>query len=541
MNRNWKMSIIACLAACVLLLTACTANNSAGGNGDEGDEEDKKVLRLNNGQEPTSLDPPEGFDSVSWVMVNNLMEGLTRLDENHQPQAAMAENWDVSEDGKVYTFHLRDDAKWSNGDSVTANDFVYAWKHMLDPEQAYQPAFLAYVIEGAEAYNSGEGGADDVAIKAVDDKTLEITLTAPTGYFLNLLTNPAFFPVNEKVAQDNPEWFAEAESYVSNGPFKIDSWSHDKELIMAKNPEYWDAATVKIDQVNWAMVADTNTEYQMYQSGDLDRSSIPADNAKELMSSEELVTEVQAGDQFLRFNVQKEPFTNEKVRKAFAMAMNRDDIVEFIRGIGEQPARGFVPYGFETPSGGDFREENGDLVQDDPEEAKKLLAEGMEEEGWEELPAVTLTYGTNTANERLAEGIQSMLTDNLGVDVELQTVESSVFSEEQTQLVYQLFRGSFLADYGDPVNFLESFTTESSSNRTGWSNEAYDKLIADSKIESDEAKRFDMLMEAEKILMDEMPIIPLHFYQHVYLQKPNVKNIVMHPVGYLELKWADIE
>ena len=372
--------MIACLAALVLLLSACTANNSAGGSGGGEEGEDKKVLRLNNGQEPTSLDPPEGFDSVSWVMVNNLMEGLTRLDESHQPQAAIAESWDVSEDGKEYTFHLRDDAKWSNGDDVTANDFVYAWKHMLDPEQAYQPAFLAYVIEGAEAYNSGEGSADDVGIEAVDEKTFKVTLTAPTGYFLNLLTNPAFFPVNEKVAEENPEWFSEADTYVSNGPFKIDSWSHDKELIMTKNPEYWDADTVKLDQVNWAMVADRNTEYQMYQSGDLDRSSIPADNAKELMESDELVTEVQAGDQFLRFNVQKEPFTNEKVRKAFAMAMNRDDIVEFVRGIGEQPARGFVPYGFETPGGGDFREENGDLVQDDTAEAKKLLEEGMQED-----------------------------------------------------------------------------------------------------------------------------------------------------------------
>ncbi|MGV3266455.1 peptide ABC transporter substrate-binding protein [Cytobacillus pseudoceanisediminis] len=533
------------LLAGVLLfvLAACTANENAGKETDSKDDGKKeeesaeKVLYLNNGQEPTSFDPPIGFDSVSWSALNNLMEGLTRLGKDHEPEAAIAEKWDISEDGKVYTFHIREDAKWSNGDPVTAGDFEFAWKRLLNPDTGSSAAFLGYFIEGGEAYNNGEGSADDVKVKAVDDKTFEVTLVSPQAYFLSVITNPAFFPINEKVATENPKWFAEAESFVGNGPFNLTEWEHDSHFVMEKNDQYWDAETVKLDKIHWAIIDDTNTEYQMYQSGELDVSDVPSELSEQLLG--EAKVEDQAGDYFYRFNVNMEPFQNLNIRKAFAMAVDQQQIVDFVTKNGEKPAYGFVSYGFADPSGKDFREVSGDLVKTNAEEAKALLEKGMEEEGYDKLPEVTLTYSTDDTHKKIAEALQQMFKENLGVEVKLANMEWNVFAEEQKALKFQLSRSSFLADYADPINFLENFQTGHSMNRTGWSNEKYDQLIKDAKNEADEAKRFELMYEAEKILFEEMPIIPIHFYNQVYLYNDAVSGIIRHPVGYMELKWAD--
>ncbi|WP_191562090.1 peptide ABC transporter substrate-binding protein [Metabacillus idriensis] len=529
-------------AMLVFVLAACTANESAGSDTKDGGDNSKakeKILRLNNGAEPTSFDPVIGFDAVSWNALNNLMEGLTRLGKDHEPEAATAEKWDISEDGKTYTFHIRADAKWSNGDDLTANDFVFAWKRLLNPETGSGAAFLGYFIEGGEAYNSGTGSADDVKVKAVDEKTFEVTLISPQAYFLSVIANPAFFPVNEKVATETPDWFAEADTFVGNGPFSLESWEHDKEFVMKKNDQYWDAKNVKLDGVHWAIVEDTNTEYQLYQTGELDSSDVPADLSEKLFSEGKANVEEQAGDYFYRMNVTLEPFQNVNIRKAFAMAVDQKQIVDFVTKNQETPAYGFVSPGFKDPSGKDFREASGDLVNTDAAKAKALLEKGMKEEGYDKLPEVTLSYNTDDTHKKIAEALQQMFKDNLGVDVKLANLEANVFATDQKALKFQLSKSSFLADYADPVNFLENFQTGHSMNRTGWTNAEYDQLIKDSKNESDEAKRFELLYKAEKILFDEAPIIPLHFYNQVYLQNEDVTGIVRHPVGYLELKWAD--
>lgn len=527
----------------IFVLAACTANENAGEEPKDEDgateEASEKVLYWNNSIEPTSFDPPVGFDAVSWSGLNNLMEGLTRLDESHTPKPAIAENWDVSEDGKTYTFHIRENAKWSNGDDLKASDFVFAWKRALDPKLAASSAFLGYLIEGAEAYNSGTGSADAVAVKAVDDKTLEVKLTSPQAYFLNIISLPTFFPINEKVATENPEWFAEADTFVGNGPFNLSEWVHDSHFVMEKNDQYWDAENVKIDKIHWAMVDDPNTEYQMFQAGELDSSDVPPELSEQLFEEGKVQTVDQAGLYFYRFNVTQEPFQNKNIRKAFAMAVDQQQIVEFVTKNHEQPAYGFVSPGFTDANGQDFRETNGDLLKTNVEEAKELLKKGMEEEGYETLPEVTLTYSSTETHKMMAEAIQPMFKEVLGIDVKLQSVESSVFAEEQTELKYQLSRSSFLNDFADPINSLESFQTGHSMNRTGWSNAEYDKLIQDAKKESDEAKRFEMLYQAEKILMEEAPIFTVHFYNQTFLQNDAVTGVVRHPVGYVEFKWAD--
>jgi len=542
-----KWLVLFLMAMFVFVLAACTASDDAGkedadasegveGTSDAGGE---KILKLNNGEEPTSFDPSIGFNAVSWSALNNIMEGLTRLDESSLPVEATAEAIDISDDGLTYTFTIREDANWSNGEPVTAGDFVFAWRHMLNPETASPAAFLGYFIEGAEAYNTGAGAAEDVAVVAEDDKTLVVTLTAPTEAFLNIITNPSFFPIHEATATENPEWHTEAESFVGNGPFTLASWSHDEEFVFEKNEEYWDAESVKLDGVHWAMVNDANTEYQMYETGDLDVSNVPAELSEQLMDSPELAMLDQSGTYFYRYNVEAEPFTNKKVRQAFAYAVNQDDIVQYVTKNGEKPAYGFTSYGFEGPDGNDFRDAAGDLVKTDAEKAKQLLEEGMAEEGWETLPAVTITYSTNDTHQIIAETLQDQFKQALGVDVELQNVESSVFAADQKEFKYQMSRSSFLHDYADPVNALESFITDSSMNRTQWSNAEFDKLIADAKAETDSAARWELLIEAEKVLMDEMPIFPIHFYNQVQLDKEGVEGILRHPVGYMDLKYAD--
>src|SRR5699024_1518271 len=550
MMKKWFGIVFVVLA--VSFLAACTANESAGEDDDANNEESEdnaevqeesddmeKVLYMNNGEEPSSFNPPVGFDSVSWNALNNLMEGLTRLGDDHTPEPAMAEDWDISDDGITYTFYIRDDANWSNEDPVTADDFVYAWTKLLDPETESPASFLAFLIENGEDYYNRDASADDLGLNAVQEKTDEVELNAPAGYFLHVVTIPAFFPVNKAVAEDNPDWHAEADSFIGNGPFELESWEHDDEFVMVKNDAYWDAESVHLDKIHWAMVNETTTEYQMFENGELDMSSIPAEMSDELIDDANTVIEDQGGLEFYRFNVMEEPFTNEKIRRALAFAVDREEMAEYVVKNGVEPAFGFVSPGFLNPSDEDFRDVNGDLVTFDPEAAKQLLEEGMEEEGYEELPEITLSYNTSEDNKAVAEALQGMFAENLDVEVSLENKEWNVFSEEQMDLELQFSRSSFLFDYADPINFLESFITDSSMNRTGWDNEEYNDLIAKAKTESDENARWEYMYEAEKLLAEEMPILPIRYYNQVVIQNPDISGIVRHPVGYIELKHAD--
>ncbi|MBU5268007.1 peptide ABC transporter substrate-binding protein [Virgibacillus proomii] len=542
--KKWLVSMVIILF--VVALAACTAKKGAGeeskDNGKQNATEesvDKKVLKLNNGREPTSFDPAIGFDNVSWNALNNLMEGLTRLGDDHQPQPAIAEKWDVSEDGKTYTFYLRKDANWSNGDPVVAEDFIFAWERLLNPDTGSAAGFLGYFIKGGEAFNNGEGSKDDLGLTAVDEKTFEVELESPTGFFLHLITNPAFFPVNHKVAEENPKWHAEANTFVANGPFKLDTWKHDNEMVFSKNKEYWDAENVLLDGVHWTMIDDVNTEYQMFERGELDSAEIPAELSDQLIDGENVRIVERGGLDFYRFNVTEEPFQNIKIRKAFALAIDQKEIAEFVVKNKVEPASGFVSPGFMNPEGKDFRDVNGDLISFNPEEAKALLEEGMKEEGYDELPKVTLSYNTDNVNKDVAETLQGMISEHLGIKVELENTEWNVFLEDQKALKHQLSRSSFLYDYADPVNFLESFITGSYMNRTGWSNEKYDELIANAKSAVDEKKRWEYMYEAEKLLAEEMPIFPIRYYNQVEVLQEGVTNILRHPVGYLDLKYAD--
>ena len=281
----------------------------------------------------------------------------------------------------------------------------------------------------------------------------------------------------------------------------------------------------------------------MYRTGELDAtpSPIPAALYDRVKDAKDFHNLPQAGSYFFRLNTKMPPFQNQKIRQAFAQAVNQADMVNYVIKQGRLPAYGFVAPGFTAPDGKDFRETSGNLVVTDAARAKDLLKEGMQEESYTQLPEVTLVYINNPTDKRIAETLQNMYKENLGVDIKLQSMESKVFYAKQRGLELQFSRSSFVNDYADPYNSLESFVTGSSMNRTGWSNAEYDKLIADAGVEANAQVRWNKLLEAEKILMSEAPIVPLYFYNQIFMQKDNVKGILRHPVGYIDLKHATKE
>ncbi|WP_426446805.1 peptide ABC transporter substrate-binding protein [Paenibacillus sp. S-38] len=538
--KNLTVPLVTCALALVIFLAGCSQEASTLQGDAPKKEAAAKILLYNNVREPTSLDPPVGFDMVSYDILNNMMEGLTRLGKNQTPEPAMAKEWNISPDGRTVTFLLRDGIKWSSGDPVKASDFEYAWKRLLDPKQPSQAAPLAYIIEGGEAYNAGRGPAEGVKVKAVDDKTLRVTLTRPAPWLIAMTANPAFFPVPQAAVENNPKWAAEASTLLSNGPFKPAEWKHDAELKLVRNEHYWDAANVKLDGVTFKMVNDANTEYQLFQSGELHISSVPPDLSEKLFAENKVTVEDSAGTYFYRFNTKMPPFDNTSIRRAFLLAVDSQKIVDLVTKQRQKPAAGFVSYGLKGPDGRDFRDAGGKLVTFDAAEAKRLLAKGMAEAGYAKLPEVTLTYNSSDLHQKIAQTLQAMFKENLGVDVKLANKESKVLAAEQKALQLQMSRSSFLPDFADPINFLDGYQSGHPMNRTGWSSQRYDGLIRSAYMETDEQQRFSLMHEAEKLLIEEAPILPIYFYSSTYLQSGSVTDIVRHPYGYIDFKWADL-
>ncbi|GGE14976.1 dipeptide-binding protein DppE [Marinithermofilum abyssi] len=527
-----------------LLFVLATVTAGCGGPSAEREQAAPQILELNlaNG-EPTSLDPAQAFDQDSMDVVNSLFEGLMRLNKDHQPEPAVAEKVDKSDDLRTYTFTLRKDAKWSNGELVTAHDFEYAWKRVLNPKTASSASYLMYFIKNGEKYNAGKASADEVGVKAKDDHTLVVELEKPTPFFEELTCYTVYAPVYKKGLEQNQDLYGNGKEYVGNGPFVLKSWKHDSKIVTEKNKYYRDADAVKLNGIEWNMYADEATAYQMYQSGKLHINGYPPVDLKDsLIKKGEAKVTSDSGLEFYRFNVNKKPFTNEKIRRAFALAVDRQLLVDRVVRGQEKIATAFVAPGT-TSESGDFRADGPSFFEDAQfDQAKKLLREGMKEEGWKELPTVELLLNKDSdKNKKVAEAIQEMYRKHLGVNIKLRAMETKVFFDNQKSQNYTLSRSTFLPDYNDPYNYLESFQTDHPTNRTGWSNKKYDELLKKAGAETDESKRIQLLHEAEKILMKEMPIIPLYYYNDVYMQKPEVKHVLRHTVGPNDYKYVTLE
>ena len=504
------MTVVVLLA--ITALVGCGKKEEADPDSKDAAKNIKQQITANLAGEPYTLDPAFASDTTSFWVIDHLYEGLYTYDEKGNIVEGAASKIEVSEDGKTYTFTIRDGAKWSNGDTLTAKDFEYSWKRVLNPETAaYDPSSF-YYIKGAEDYNTGKGTVENVGIKAVDDKTLVVELTSPLSYFSKVMMNQAYLPVNQKVVEANKDWAAEAEGIVTNGAYTAKSWMHNEELVLTKSSTYWNEKEITMNDITFKMVADATTYYQMFKTGELDLiQQLPIDSIDQEKSSEDFVSHPEFSVYTYSFNVNEKPFNNKKIRQAFAYAIDRKAITENISKAGELPAYGYVPYGVKADSGKDFRDEAPKYYEFNAEKAKQLLAEGLKEEGLDKLPTVTFKYNTADNHKKIAEALQEMFKQNLGVDVKLENQEWKTYIDTFKQKNFQAGRMGWIGDFQDPLGVLHHYTTKDSSNFTNWSNAQYDALIERSIVEQDEAKRFELIHQAEDILMEELPIMPIYF------------------------------
>ena len=411
--------------------------------------ETEKVMNVLIASEPPSLHPQLATDTTSGTILQNTLDGLVTLVDG-EPKLTGATDYKVSDDLLTYTFTLRD-AKWSNGDAVTADDYAYAWQFALNPENASEYASILYPIKGAEAYNLGEGSAEDVGIKVIDPKTLEITLEAPTPYFLELLAFKTYYPIHKATAEANPEWYTEADGYVSNGAFTLADWQHSGSITLKKNEQYWDAAVVNLSTINIEMVESEVTQVTKFDNGEIDFlgtnfGSISLDAIERLKADGKLQIEDYTGVYMYKFNTTDKIMSNANIRKALTLAIDRTNLIKNITKGEQVPALGLVPNSVEG-----FGDDAGYYKDNDIEGAKAALAEGLKELGLSDPSEldITLSFNTSEAHSAIAQFIQEGWSKNLGINVKLDNAEWQVYLDKLSNLDYQIGRLGWIADYND--------------------------------------------------------------------------------------------
>jgi oligopeptide transport system substrate-binding protein len=481
------------------------------------------TLLLGNLAEPQELDPQLISAYTDQNIAVALFEGLCALDERtSQPVPAAAERWDSSPDGLTYTFHLRPSAKWSNDEPVTAHDFVASWRRVLAPTLAAEYAYLLYPLKNAEALNTGKtSDFASLGARAIDDHTLRVTLERPTPYLPALTAQPVWFPVNPRVlakfgdiTQRLPAW-TRPDNFVGNGPFTLSEWSHNARLVVTKSPNYWDAATVRLNEIIFFPTESPEVEERNFRAGQvhvtygLPTSKLevyrrnPKDDATELAVDPFLQTI------FLRFNTTRPPFTDARVRRALSLAIDRDAIAgNVLRGAGT-PARSFTP----PDCAGYTSRAN---VPTDFEAARRLLEEAGHPRG-RGLPPLDLQVRNDEHQPRMAEVLQAQWSKELGITLTITPLEQKTWVQNQQTLNYSISGAGWIGDFVDPVTFLDLFVSTGGNNWTGWNNPNYDALIARAAATPDPAARLEIFQEAELLLLEQAPVAPVFFGTRAYL------------------------
>ncbi len=512
-----------------------------------------KVLRVSMAGAPTDINPLTCSTAEGSELLGTMYEGLVRQDANGEIKegSGLAESWDISDDGTVYTFHLRD-ATWSDGTPITADQFVYAWQKVLEPETASQYAYMLYPIKNATAYNTGElTDFEQVGVKAVDDTTLEVTLEAPTDYFLEMLVIAQYGALPVGYAEEaGGDMFLDPEHMVFNGPFVCTSWDPNVGMTLVKNENYWDADSVKLDGIEYNFVMETNTIVNLYETNELDVMLVQPEFLDTYKEAAGFVSVTEPVTEYLKFNFNNEYFANENIRRAFSMALNRVTYMEDFMRTGSTPAYAYISDSIRGAGGKGFREAYGDLYYDcgtnegAEQEAKDLLAKGLEEVGktFEEFnQGLSLVLGEGDLNLKTAQVFQQQWKNVLGVDVEVRSMEYSLRQDAYDTGDFTIAKEGWGADYNDAQSFLELFETNSSYNDCGYSNPDFDDLMSQAKSSSGD-ERISLLQEAEKVLVqDDAAIAPTFFQTRSWVCKDNVSGIVRNGTGLrCDYKWADI-
>lgn len=489
-----------------------------------------------------TMDYEIATDGNSFIMQSLVMSGLTELAADGSPLPELAESWDVSDDGLVYTFHLAD-AKWSNGDPVTASDFVYAWQRLDNPDTASEYAFILDTVHiaNAAAVNAGEADPSELGVKAVDDKTLEVTLTLPCDFFLSLLAFPSFFPLNQKFYEAQGDQFAlSPDNLLYCGPYTMTGYQQGSEYTFEKNPDYFkaDQMTDYVDKIVFRYLQDTQSAMLDYQSGNLDVVKLQGDQVDQYSGTEGFTNRMTGYSWYLSidFNTSVHPensqFANVNLRKAMSLAIDRDTIAANVLKDGSIGANGLIPKDLATgPSGEDFREENGKLTEYNLDQAKEYYAKALEELGTDTV-SFELLYEDSEASKAVAEYIQSNLKA-IGMDVTLNSKPKKTRLQLMNDKDYNVALTRWGPDYADPETYFDLFTTDNTANNSGsYSNADYDALVkaaGSGEDATDSAKRWQDYLDAEKIIVQDDPgVIPVYQNGGAMMINPKVTGIEFH-------------
>ncbi|MEH7391038.1 peptide ABC transporter substrate-binding protein [Bacillus sp. JJ1474] len=558
-----KIKSIIILAFMLLLssfLTGCYGGGSkkttttTTSEGDSSKEEvqavSEQVLNLVEGGELPTLDTLGLFDALSSRTMNNIFEGLYRLDESHAPVPGMAESYEMSEDGKVYTFKIRSDAKWSNGTSVTAKDFEFAWKKAINPDTLSTYSYLFNDIKNAAAIQDSEnslfGKVDELGVKVIDDQTLQIELDHPVPYFLSLVTYPVFFPQNKEFVESQGDQYAlETANLIYNGPFELDSWEHEVGWTYKKNSNYWDAATVKLETINVKVVKEAATRVNLYDTGKLDLTEIASEFIGQYANTPEFHTLLKPEVFFIRMNQQNKYLANVNIRKAIDMGWDKKAAAESLLNNGSVPAYYLVPKEFAfDESGNDFRTKYAGFNNEGIEKAKEYWEKGLEELGVNSIELEFLSYDSEE-RKRVSEYFKNQLETNLpGLTIKINQQPNKQKLALESSLQYDLTYSGWGPDFQDPITFMDLYLSDGPYNWSNYGNEKFDSLITEAKTNpTDVQKRWENMQEAERILIEEdAAISPMYQSGLAQLKKPYVKGYVAHPFGvFASYKWTYIE
>ena len=517
-------------------------------------------ITVNLASEPQTMDPTLNTTSDGSNMANHLFEGLMKWEDSgaevngsdgtaHSAQLApgQAESYEKTEneDGTVtYTFKLRDGIKWSDGKDVTAGDFEYAWKRLVDPATAADYSYMLDCVVNANEIIAGEKDASELAVKAVDDKTFEVTLVNDLPYFEELCAFPAMMPVRQDVIEEaGDNWTFDVSTYISNGAYKMKEWTHNSQIVVEKNENYYDYEKLGPETITFKLMDNQNAMLSGFNSGELDFiEDVPQAEIANLIASGDMKIVDYIGTYYVCFQTQKAPFDDARVRKAFSLAIDRTYIVNQVTQSGQVEAGGFVPagvYDAEGATGDDFRTVGGDYYKPTDadyeancEEARALLAEAGYENG-EGFPVVEYLYNTSDAHKAVAEALQYMWEEELGVKVTLNNQEWAAFLQTRKDGDYSIARNGWIADYNDPISFLDMWMTGGGNNDAQYENEEYDSLIKEAKTTTDVKERMELLHKAEdKIIGEDNALAPLYFYTQKYMLADGIEGLYYCPLGY---------
>jgi oligopeptide transport system substrate-binding protein len=484
--------------------------------------------------DPETMDPAKMSGAVEGEIAMNLFEGLLMpgptteglADTSKLLNFGVAESYTLSEDARTYTFKLRSDAKWTNGEPVTSEDFAFSWRRVLTNGFPADYASMMWVIDGAEGYKKAEAGTGDwetVGVKTPDAQTLVVTLVNPTPYFPELTAFYTFFPVPKKAVEEKGDEWTKPENIVSNGPYRLASYQPQQEIKFELNEHYWDKAAVNLKSIRFRIISDSNARVNAYKTGELHwaGSGLPVAQITALLTHPDFKQEPLLGTYYYRVNVSKadSPTTNVLVRQALSLAIDRDSLVNNTLNGLYKPAESFVPpmpgYSSTTKTAYNIKR------------AKDLLAEAGYPNG-KDFPAVELLYNTDENHKLVAESVQAMWKQNLNIDVKLNNKEWKTYLQDVDTMAYQVARAGWIGDFNDPMTFLDMWTAENGNNDTGWADADYDALIKSAQQEVDKTKRIAILQQAETILLERGPIIPIYYYSSNLLMSRFVKGFQPH-------------